>query len=148
MVGFACCGRRLEGAVDELASKIAGTNDTFGRIIFKTLPIERKIQILRELGPPRYAGSSFEPVEETLSKINFLREDRNLVIHGQWFTSMPSCEPYAFGLRPQSKKPFDIVGESFPPSRMASIISQVAALHDEVASHIRTFESLPQGGGE
>jgi hypothetical protein len=85
-----------------------------GRILTKNLQVERKIQILKDLGALKCPADKLETLTETLKKIDYLRDDRNFIIHGSWGLLLPDQDPFAMSLRAKGPKANEVVGESFP----------------------------------
>jgi hypothetical protein len=140
---FCVAWTKLETSLDDFIWGLLEFPIELGRVITKGSQVERKIQILRDVGPIKRPIETFEILEETLKKIEYLKEDRNSVFHGSWWMKIPDLEPFAFSLRPKGSKPFDIIGETFPANRMHALIHAAESLSAEMANHIKYLEKKP-----
>lgn len=137
---FCIAWAKLETSLDDFIWPLMHITIEDGRVITKGFQVERKIQILRDIGAVKCPKETFDKMNETLKNIEYLKDDRNFVFHGSWWTKLPDLVPFAFSLRPKSPKPYDIIGETFPASRMHALIHTAESLRDEMANHIKDLE--------
>jgi hypothetical protein len=138
---FCVAWSKLETSLDDFIWDLLEFQIELGRVITKGFQVERKIQMLRDIGSVKCPKEIFDKMDETLKKIENMKEDRNFVFHGSWWTMLPDLEPFAFSLRPKGAKPFDIIGETFPSKRMHALILAAESLREEMADHIKDLKN-------
>ena len=95
-----------------------------GRIITTRLDSNVKVKIIRQSGELTLSEPQFHRLSPILDKIDFLREDRNVIIHGIWTRALPQNVPLACSLRLRPSGLDEVVSEPFPNSRMQSILHE------------------------
>jgi len=107
--------------------KMLGLDLEYGRIITGRLDATNLIRMLREIGGLYFEEPDFHTLWTICDKIDILREDRNLIVHGTWGRSDDSSAPMALSLRIKGD-PNEIISETFPRERMNAIISNILSL--------------------
>jgi hypothetical protein len=138
---FVVAWSKLENAIDDLIWHLLDLPVEYGRVITTRLDATGKIRILKALGDLTYTESERSALNETIGKIELLKDDRNFIIHGTWGTSKLDNEPLALSLRPKSD-PSKIIGETFPEARMREILDATEARKAELIA-FRDSPSTP-----
>jgi len=110
---------RLEGVMEDFIWHFTGRLDATA-----------KIRMLRALGELKLREQRWHVLSSTLDKIDMLREERNMMVHGTW-GRIPGGVPIAISLRIRPLAPDQVVSETFPAERMQGIA------HDTVAAKLR-----------
>lgn len=112
---------RLDHLLSEMIWIILKLQMKDGRLITTRMEAEAKIALLRTLVPRYYDKAQRHAILSILDIADFLREDRNFVVHGLWGTLMPDNIPMVASIRPKSD-PGTIISEAFPQSRLRNNI--------------------------
>jgi hypothetical protein len=126
---------KLENTLDDLIWHFFDLPIAYGRIVTSRMDATGKITMLRplndmsfSLSSPDYAVHSY--IKECLEQIKFLREERNLAVHGTWGRrrrTIGSFVPIAFSLRIKDK-PTTVVSEDFDERRIRRMIDDTLRL--------------------
>jgi hypothetical protein len=106
---------------------LAGMEFEVARVFTARMDATALLRTLRELGSLKLAESEFHELSVICDKIDMLRDDRNLITHGTWGREAGQIEGYALSLRIKWN-PSEVVSETFPYSRMRSIIANILAV--------------------
>jgi hypothetical protein len=115
---------RLEQEMENLIWHFLELRIEYGRIVTTRIDASTRIQMLRMLGRLEYDNDVLDNFNHILDEIDNVREDRNFIIHGVWGSIFPNGPPIAFSLRPKHD-PAEIVGETFPHTRMLALIQKI-----------------------
>lgn len=122
---------KLEACMGDAIHKLVGMSFAVGRVFTARYDATTLIRMLRELGGLLMVESEFHRLSVICNKIDILREDRNLIVHGTWGREKGSYTPFALSLRIKSD-PNEVVSETFPYMRMKGIISDIQSLKWEL----------------
>ncbi|GEM_PF-4522666 len=111
---------KLEGALDDMVWLFLDLAMEFGRPVTATMDATFKLKILRKLAEVCCDSLLLDYLCELYDRIDFIREDRNFIVHGSWGRVMPENIPIALSLRPKHT-PSTVVAETFPQERMREI---------------------------
>jgi hypothetical protein len=128
---------KLEGALEDMIWLFLDLPMEFGRAVTATMDVSFKLKILRQLNELCCDPLLRSYLSELFQRIDFVREDRNFIIHGSWGRVMPDNIPIALSLRPKDT-PSTVVSETFPPERMRQIHETIIDLNWRL---MWTFES-------
>jgi hypothetical protein len=131
---------KLEHSLDDLIWTLTGLSFEDGRVLTSRNDAKSKISILQVLAPRYLDGADLQKIDEALVMADFLRDDRNFIMHGSWGTIQPIDEPIALSLRAKSL-PGEVTGETFPQARMVEIIDRIIQTKETIFSVVRSLES-------
>jgi hypothetical protein len=126
---------RLEGVMEDFIWHFLGLPIETGRIVTGRLDATAKIRMLRALGELKLPEQRWHVLSSILDKIDMLREERNIMVHGTWGRN-PGGVPIAISLRIRALAPDQVVSETFPAERMQGIA------HDTVAAKLRLMRLM------
>ncbi len=118
---------RLEQEMENLIWHFLELRVEYGRTITAKMDTNSRIQLLRLLAKLEFEKDELEELNGILTQIDIVREDRNFIMHGVWGTIAPEGIPIAYSLRP-NHDPGEIVGETFPRTRMLALIALIRHL--------------------
>ena len=99
-----------------------------------------KITTLQVLAS-RYLEYPFlKKIEDALALADFLRDDRNFIMHGSWGTMHPLDVAVALSLRAKSE-PGEVTMESFSYERMQEIIMRIKSAKQAILDVIAALGS-------
>jgi len=124
---------RLEAALEELIWYFLDLPIDDGRVVTSRLDARTKIEMLRSFGPRHLADETNPQFSYLLNRISDLKDDRNFVAHGLWGTFQPENIPMALSTRPAAPLG-EVIGETFPPHRMAAIYEGISAALDDLVT--------------
>ncbi|MBW0004301.1 MAG: hypothetical protein JO216_12510 [Hyphomicrobiales bacterium] len=101
------------------------------RAVTSRLDATSMIRMLRYLAAISLSENHFHKLSPILDKIDYVRDDRNLIVHGIWARNSRGT-PLAFSLRQKAPTPTEVVAETFDDSRMRTLIHTIVALHREL----------------
>lgn len=138
---------KLESALDDLIWTLTGLSFEDGRVLTGRTDTKTKISMLQVLAPRYLDGTELQKVEEALVMADFLRDDRNFIMHGSWGSLQPIDEPIALSLRAKSS-PGEITGETFPHSRMIAIIDRIQQTKKTLFDVVNSLGASPYKSDE
>jgi hypothetical protein len=133
---------KLEAIMSDFIWHLLKIDIELGRHITTRLDAVAKIKMLREFGPIVLTKDHWRLLSEILERIDILREDRNLIVHGSWGTN-PAGEPIAASLRTKPLEPDQAVSESFSAIRMRNIVHDIDAMKLSLMTLMRERGASP-----
>jgi hypothetical protein len=127
-------------------TRLFGLEFEYGRLIVSRMDATALIKTLRDAGALRLPQEKFNKLSVICDRIDILREDRNLIVHGSWGRSSGGT-PQVLSLRIKGLEPTDVVAETFPDSRMRILIKTVSALKWELIRLLKLDELLEKQFG-
>jgi hypothetical protein len=110
----------LESALDDMIWQLLGLDLEDGRALTKRTDASTKVAILNSIAPRYLDGPALDAIQDALSDINEIRDDRNFVVHGVWGMLRPDGVPIVMSLRSNSA-PTEITSETFSHERLRQI---------------------------
>lgn len=118
---------KLEACMGDAITRLFGVEFEYGRLIVSRMDATALIKTLRDVGILRLHQKDFHKLSVICDRIDVLREDRNLIVHGSWGRSAGGT-PQVMSLRIKGLEPTDVVAETFPDSRMRILIKTISAV--------------------
>jgi hypothetical protein len=116
---------KLESAIQDTIWHFLDLGIEHGRIVTCRNDVENNLIMLRLLGKRHLQSANQEDFSKILNVIKSLQEDRNFIAHGTWGTLTPLGIPVAMSLRKSADDPEKVLTESFPTTRMQTIIDRI-----------------------
>ena len=101
---------------------ILDLDDDDGKALAKRCDAATKIAIINDIAPRHLESAPLEALQDVVSGIDAVREDRNLIVHSVWGNSNPTMFLSQWRLRPKSG-PYEVMSETFPHERLRQIAS-------------------------
>jgi hypothetical protein len=133
---------KLEACMGDAINRLFGLDFEYGRLIVSRMDTTALIRTLRDVGTLRLPQKDFHKLSVICDRIDILREDRNLIVHGSWGRSAGGT-PQVMSLRIKGFEPTDVVAETFPDSRMRILIKTISALKWDLI-RLLTLDELPK----
>jgi hypothetical protein len=126
---------KLEAVMDDLIWRFLDIPIEYGRIVTSHMDAAGKIKILRQLIQTSFGHSSndyimFSYFDEILDRVDIIRIDRNLIVHGTWGRNLNNT-PMSLSLRIRDT-PSTIVSEAFDDIRMRDLIRKILVVKWEM----------------
>ena len=141
---FATIEHRLQGLLETL---IGNGNSLVGPLFIHNMPLVallRKIQLLSRCKIQNHSELLSE-LEQTIKKIDALREERNLLIHGDWkieTTKSQSIKVRDFKMRYDNGKWEEFSETEFTETTLRTLIEQLDGLCNEVDYLVRKLSEI------
>jgi hypothetical protein len=116
---------KLESAIQDTIWHFLDLGTEHGRIVTSRNDVEDNLIMLRLLGKRHLKSANQEDFSKILNVIKSLQEDRNFIAHGTWGTLAPHGIPVVMSLRKSADDPEKVLTESFPTTRMRTIIDRI-----------------------
>jgi hypothetical protein len=126
----------------EAVTCLLGLEFEYGRLIVSRMDATALIKMLRDVGALNLPTEDFHKLSVICDKIDILRDDRNLIVHGSWGRAWDGT-PQVLSLRIKGPEPTEVVAETFPYSRMRTLISAISVLKWDLIRLLR-LDALPQ----
>ncbi len=133
---------RLEAIMQDVIWSILDIGLEDGRVLTARSTAQIKLQWLRSFSRRHIKGSELEALNDILSAIEELQDDRNFIAHASWGTMKSNGDPVGMSLR-QKSEPSEIISETFPDWRMRQIIARIMNARDALVCWRQKHESLP-----
>ena len=114
-----------------------------GRIVTARMDAVGKIRMLRHLGELEMTEEQFHRLSPALDEIDILREDRNFIVHGTWGRAGFDRTHFCLSLRLKPDSVENVIGESFPESRMRRIGDAIERRKWELIDLMEELHALP-----
>jgi hypothetical protein len=131
---------KMENTMEEFIWELLSLDVSLGRILTSRLDVTIKIRHLRELGQAQMQEAMFLDLSSILDRIDFMRDDRNMIVHGTWARNKDWI-PIVLSLRQKSLSPDEVVGEAFPNSRMLILARNVAAARFQLMRLMKQYRA-------
>jgi hypothetical protein len=132
---------KLEACMGDAITRLFGLEFEYGRLIVSRMDATALVKTLKDVGALRLPQKDFHELAVICDRIDILRDDRNLIVHGSWGRS-PRGTPQVMSLRIKGLEPTDVVAETFPDSRMRILIKTISTLKWELI-RLLTLDELP-----
>ena len=117
---------RLEGVMQDTIWTLLNVDSEDGQILTARADANRKIQWIRALAKRHLSGDRQATLLQVMSTIDELKDDRNFVAHGTWFTARTASGSVAAAASNREKTdPGTVVVETFTPDRMRAITQRI-----------------------
>ena len=116
---------KLEACLDDFIWVLLNVPIEQGRLITVRMDAVRKIQTLRRLGELVLSQQKYFQLSPILDRIDILREDRNLIVHGTWGRHGVDKLNVVISLKPEAPKPDQVISETFPDTRLQKLIDDI-----------------------
>ena len=133
---------KLEACMGDAITRLLGLDFEFGRLIVSRMDATLLIKTLREVGALRLPQKDFHILSVICDRIDILRDDRNLIVHGSWGRSHAGT-PQVMSLRIKGSGPDAVVAETFPDNRMRKAIKMILAVKWDLIG-LLTLDELPE----
>jgi hypothetical protein len=133
---------KLEACMGDAISRLFGLEFEYAKLIVSRMDATALIKMLRDVGTLRLLQKDFHKLSVICDKIDILREDRNLIVHGSWGRARDGT-PHVLSIRIKGLEPTDVVSETFPDSRMRTLIQAISGLKWELIRLLK-LDALPK----
>jgi hypothetical protein len=134
---------KLEGVMEDLIWHFLGLQIEQGRVVTGRLDAVAKIKMIRALGEPKLAEALWHQLSPIVDRIDLLREERNIIVHGTWGRNAQGV-PIAISLRFKPLAPDEVVSETFHDSRLRAIARDIDASKFKLMILMREIRALPE----
>lgn len=118
---------KLEATLDDLIWQFLDLPLELGRIITARMDANGKSRMIRSLSELVFDPMLQDYTNDLMDHVDFLKDDRNFIVHGTWGRKSPEGVPIAMSLRPKNT-PSTIVAESFDAKRMHLLVRDIEAV--------------------
>jgi hypothetical protein len=147
---------KLEATLDDLIWQFLDLPLEFGRIITARMDASNKSKMIRALSEMVFDQLLNDYTRDLMDRVDFLKDERNFVVHGTWGRKNPEGVPIAMSLRSKDT-PSTIIAESFDARRMRLLIRDMDAVkwrllalfqsaqtwHRKARSQFQEYSSIP-----
>jgi hypothetical protein len=135
---------KLEACLEDFIWELLALPIEKGRHITTRLDAVNKIKMLRSIGEIELVEADFHRLSPILDHIDIIRDDRNFIIHGTWGRAGFDKYTVVLSLRAKGGEPDEVVSETFPDSRIRTVISDIEKWKQELIELMNSRQPLPR----
>jgi hypothetical protein len=140
---FVAAWSDVELVIGLLVWAILNVDEDDGKIISAAVDASVKVTWVRAFAARHLELEDQREIAEILSKLDAIRESRNLIVHGQWCTMRDTGDPVAISLRLKTEYG-GVLSETFPHQRLHDLIKDCYSAKATILAWARRTRSASQ----